>query len=81
MFEKLTPGQKKILNWLAFCVLIGVGFMLVQPPASPVREEPPIHQPVPVNSATDTFSPTTYEERMERELTVTLSQIDGVFRW
>ncbi len=76
MFDKLNASQRKMLNWLGFCIVIGVGFMIIQPPEPTA---PPESVTQPVARSLDGWSRTnSYEERIEQELTTTLSQIEGV---
>ncbi len=80
MLDKLNISQRKLLNWLGFVVVVGVGFMLIQPADHPISPEfsTPLKPTASCSSSADWRSFGSYEERIERELTATLSQIVGV---
>ena len=74
MLEKLSVSQRKILNWLAFLVIVGIGFMLIQPPKrEPIQEysTAQLTRPSEVNH-------NSYTDKLEKRLEEVLSQISGV---
>ena len=75
MLDKLTPSQKRIINILAFCVIIGVGFMLIQPSSTPRRA---VDQTPTYTANVIQQSARSYEEAIEENLATILNQIAGV---
>lgn len=78
MLDKLSTSQRKIINWLGFLIIVGIGFMLVRPQTS---VPPPVadtsHQRA-SSASQDITTGLSYENRMELELTAILQQIQGV---
>lgn len=81
MLDKLTPAQRKLINWLAFVIVIGVGLMLLQPPSYPsvAPDSDPVTQvDVPAVGTNEWNDGRSYEERIERELAQAISELQGV---
>lgn len=45
MLDRLSVFQRKLINWLGFLVVIGIGFMLIQPPKSTSNRGGSTHPP------------------------------------
>ncbi|NLM69029.1 MAG: hypothetical protein GX177_03395 [Firmicutes bacterium] len=77
MLDRLSVFQRKLINWLGFLVVIGIGFMLIQPPKSTSNRggltQPPTSPPVSHEQNSGS-----YEGQIEQRLVQILSQIAGV---
>lgn len=79
MFEKLSASQRKMLNWLGFIVVVGVGFMLVQPPknnSSEISRTKQISTPY-IEEETTHSNQNQYTSNVEQRLQQILSQVEG----
>lgn len=78
MLEKLSTSQRKVLNWLGFIVVVGVGFMLIQPSKNPVADLSSSKQ-ISTFSQTELNShdPSHYVTNVEQRLQKIISQIEG----
>lgn len=75
MLEKLSTSQRKIVNWLGFLLIVGIGFMLIKPePANKIDYQP---QATTLARYEQTTTPN-YAEQMEQELKSILQKIQGV---
>ncbi len=78
MFKKLSTSQRKIVNWLGFAIVVGIGFMLLQPNAgNQMKSDPNLPQG---STAYDRSSGEfyRYENYVEQGLTNILSLIKDV---
>lgn len=78
MFKKLSTSQRKMLNWLGFVIVVGIGFMLIQP-----ARQNKIDTSLPLTQTTQLYDRQIngaydYEERTQCCLTEILTQIKGV---
>lgn len=78
MFKKLSASQRKILNWLGFVIVVGIGFMLVQPNRPNKTETNLSLTQTSSLSAKQTDQVYSYEERTQSCLNEILAQIKGV---
>lgn len=77
LFAKLSAAQRKIINWLGFLVVIGIGLMLIQAPKQETNRSTQIRSPA-ESAANHSGSSSNYEEQIEEKLIKILSQISGV---
>lgn len=75
MLEKLSASQRKLINWLGFVVIVGIGFLIIQPTTKQEHEQPKIST---IMESDLNDSSMLYERQVEQRLAEVLTQIKGV---